>query len=142
VRIFDVEGILAVVPKGKLMTQPRIMIVDDDPDLRLALSVRLRANNFETLTVCDGYSALALALKQTPELIILDLGLPAGDGFSILKHVKEYPALSKIPIIVLTGRDSGIAERRSLDSGAVAFFQKPHDDAELIRAIRTSLQIA
>jgi two-component system KDP operon response regulator KdpE len=118
------------------------MIVDDDPDIRLALSVRLRANSFETMSVCDGFSALAMALKQPPQLIILDLGLPAGDGFSILKHVKEYPTLSKVPIIILTGRDAGIAERRSLDSGAVAFFQKPYDDAELIRAIRTNLQIS
>jgi DNA-binding response OmpR family regulator len=118
------------------------MIVDDDPDLRLALSVRLRANNFDTVSVCDGYSALAMALKETPNLIILDLGLPAGDGFAVLKHVKGYPALSSVPIIVLTGRDSGSNERLSIESGAVAFFQKPHDEAELMRAIRTNLRSA
>jgi DNA-binding response OmpR family regulator len=118
------------------------MIVDDDPDLRLALSVRLRANNFDTVSVCDGYSALAMALKDTPNLIILDLGLPAGDGFAVLKHLKTYPALSSVPIIVLTGRDSGGNERLSLESGAVAFFQKPHDEAELMRVIRTNLRSA
>jgi DNA-binding response OmpR family regulator len=124
------------------MSQARIMIVDDDPDLRLALSVRLRANNFDTVSVCDGYSALAMALKETPNLIILDLGLPAGDGFAVLKHIKEYPALAGVPIIVLTGRDSGGNKRRSFDSGAVAYFQKPHDEAELMRVIRTSLRSA
>ena len=118
------------------------MVVDDDPDLRLALSVRLRANNFDTVSVCDGYSALAMALKETPNLIILDLGLPAGDGFAVLKQVKEYPALSRVPVIVLTGRDPGGNERRSLESGAVAFFQKPADEAELMRVIRTSLRSA
>lgn len=121
------------------MNQAKIMIADDDPDFRLALSVRLRANNFDTVSVCDGYSALAMALKETPNLIILDLGLPAGDGFAILKHVKEYPALSRVPIIVLTGRHSGDNERRSLESGAIAFFQKPHDEVELMQVIRSSL---
>jgi DNA-binding response OmpR family regulator len=124
------------------MNKARIMIVDDDPDLRLALSVRLRANNFDTVNVCDGYSALAMALKETPNLIILDLGLPAGDGFAVLKHVKEYPALSCVPIIVLTGRDPGGNKKRSFESGAVAFFQKPADEAELMGVIRTHLSSA
>ena len=57
------------------------MVVDDDPDLRQALSLRLRANNFDTVNVCDGYSAIAMAQKEKPHLIILDLGLPAGDGY-------------------------------------------------------------
>jgi DNA-binding response OmpR family regulator len=118
------------------------MVVDDDPDLRLALSVRLRANNFDTVNVCDGYSALAMALKETPNLIILDLGLPAGDGFAVLKQVKQFPALSRVPVIVLTGRDPGGNERRSLESGAVAFFQKPADEAELMEVIRTNLRPA
>ncbi|MGD0215222.1 MAG: response regulator [Terriglobales bacterium] len=118
------------------------MIADDDPDFRLALSVRLRANHFDTVSVCDGYSALAMALKETPHLIILDLGLPAGDGFAILKHVKECPALSRVPIIVLTGRDPRENEKRALESGAIAFFQKPHDEAELMRVIRSSLRPA
>jgi DNA-binding response OmpR family regulator len=124
------------------MNKARIMVVEDDPDLALALSVRLRANNFETLNVCDGYSALAMALKQAPNLIILDLGLPAGDGFSVLKQVKGYPALSCVPVIVLTGRDPGGNERRSLESGAVAFFQKPADEEELLGVIRTNLRSA
>ena len=88
------------------MNQAKIMVADDDPDPRLALSVRLRANNFDTMSVGDGYGALAMALKEKPDLILLDLGLPAGDGFAFLSHVKEYPALSSIPIIVLTGRGS------------------------------------
>jgi DNA-binding response OmpR family regulator len=116
------------------------MVVDDDPNIRLALGVRLRANNFDTVNVCDGYSALAMALKEPPHLIILDLGLPAGDGFVVLKQVKEYPALSSIPVIVLSGRDPGVNERRSLESGAAVFFQKPADEAELMRAIRTNLR--
>ncbi|MFZ1050915.1 MAG: response regulator [Candidatus Sulfotelmatobacter sp.] len=115
--------------------------MDDDPDLRQALSWRLRANNYDTVNVCDGYSAIAMAQKEKPHLIILDLGLPAGDGFAVLKHLHDYPALSLIPVIILTARDPEGNKRRTLESGAAAFFQKPADNGELLEAIRASLQI-
>jgi signal transduction histidine kinase len=95
------------------LNRAKIMVVDDDPDLRQALSLRLRANNYDTVNACDGYSAIALAQKERPHLIILDLGLPAGDGFAVLKNLQEYPALSVMPVIVLTARDpEGNEERR------------------------------
>jgi two-component system KDP operon response regulator KdpE len=118
----------------------KIMVVDDDPDLRQGLSLRLRANNYDTVNVCDGYSAIAMAQKEKPHLIILDLGLPAGDGFAVLKSLQQYPALSVIPVIVLTARDPEGNEKRTLESGAVAFFQKPADNEELLGVIRASLQ--
>jgi DNA-binding response OmpR family regulator len=126
--------------EGQPMNRAKIMVVDDDPDLRQALSLRLRANHFDTVNACDGYSAIALAQKERPNLIILDLGLPAGDGFAVLKNLQEYPALSVIPVIVLTARDPEGNEKRTLDSGAVAFFQKPADNEELLGVIRASLQ--
>ncbi len=125
---------------GPPANRAKIMVVDDDADLRQALSLRLRANNFDTVNVCDGYSAIALAQKEQPHLIILDLGLPAGDGFAVLKTLQEYPALADIPVIVLTARDPENNEKRTLESGAAAFFQKPADNEELLAVIRASLQ--
>ena len=125
----------------KPINRPKIMVVDDDPNIRQGLSWRLRANNYDTVNVCDGYSAIAMAQMEKPHLIILDLGLPAGDGFAVLKHLQDYPALSVIPVIVLTGWDRD-NKRRSLESGAVAFFQKPPDNAELLAVIRAKLQMA
>jgi Response regulators consisting of a CheY-like receiver domain and a winged-helix DNA-binding domain len=122
------------------VNRAKIMVVDDDPDLRQALSLRLRANNFDTINACDGYSAIALAQKEKPQLIILYLGLPAGDGFTVLKNLQQFPTLSSIPVIVLTARDPEGNEKRSLGTGAVAFFQKPADNEELMGVIRTSLQ--
>ena len=122
------------------INRAKIMVVDDDPDLRQALSLRLRANHFEALNVCDGYSAIAMALKERPHLIILDLGLPAGDGFAVLKNLQEYPALAAIQVIVLTARDPEANEKRTLESGAIAFFQKPADNEELLGVIRACLQ--
>ena len=120
--------------------RPKIMVVDDDSDLRQGLSLRLRANHFDTINVCDGYSAIAMAQKEHPHLIILDLGLPAGDGFAVLKLLRQYPALEDIPVIVLTAHDPESSEKRALESGAVAFFQKPADNEELLAVIRACLQ--
>ena len=121
------------------MTKAKIMVVDDDPDLRQALRLRLRANYYDTVNAVDGYSAIALAYKEHPDLIILDLGLPAGDGFVVLDRLQKDDKLSTIPVIVLTARDPQSSERRALQGGAAAFFQKPADNTELLDVIRASL---
>ncbi len=120
----------------------KILIVDDDPDLRQALRLRLRANHYETVNAVDGYSAIAQAYKEHPNLIILDIGLPAGDGFVVLDRLQKDDKLSTIPVIVLTARDAQSAERLVLQSGAAAFFQKPADNTELLNVIRATLSQA
>jgi DNA-binding response OmpR family regulator len=123
----------------KLARQPKIMVVDDDANLRQALQLRLRANHYEVMVACDGYSALALAQKELPDLILLDLGLPAGDGFKVLQHLREFPRLCLIPVIVLSARDPEANEKRTLEAGAMCFFQKPADNEELLGMIRLCL---
>ena len=124
------------------MNRAKIMIVDDDPELRTALKVRLRANHYDTVSACDGYSAIALAQKERPNLILLDLGLPAGDGYVVLKRLQDSDHLSHIPVIVLTARDPQANEDRSLEAGAAAFFQKPADNHELLDVIQATLRNA
>jgi DNA-binding response OmpR family regulator len=121
------------------MDRPKILIVDDDPDLRRALQLRLRANHYATVQASDGYSAIAVAQKEQPNLIILDLGLPAGDGFVVLERLRASDALSSIPVIVLTARDPQANEHKTLQAGAIAFLQKPADNNELMDVISTAL---
>jgi DNA-binding response OmpR family regulator len=121
------------------MERTKILIVDDDPDLRRALKIRLRANHYDTVQASDGYSAIAMAQKEQPGLIILDLGLPAGDGFGVLKRLQDSDTLSSIPVIVLTARDPQFNEQKTLQAGALAFFQKPADNRELLDVIRATL---
>ena len=121
------------------MSKPKILIVDDDPDLRRALRLRLRANNYDTVHAQDGYTAVAVAQKEHPDLIVLDLGLPAGDGFVVLDRLQNIDALSSVPVIVLSARDPQSNEERALKAGAAAFFQKPADNDELMNVIRVSL---
>jgi DNA-binding response OmpR family regulator len=125
--------------KEKVMRKPKILVVDDDPDLVKAMRLRLRANNCEVITVSDGYSVIGAAQKERPDVIILDLGLPAGDGFVVLERLQSSDTLSGIPVIVLTARDPQGNEARALKAGAAAFFQKPVDNNELMNVIRVSL---
>jgi two-component system KDP operon response regulator KdpE len=121
------------------MNKARILLVDDDPDLVRALRLRLRANNYDVSTASDGYTAIAQAQKERPSLIILDLGLPVGDGFVVLERLQNSDVLAGVPVIVLSARDPQNNEERALKAGAAAFFQKPADNDELMSVIRVSL---
>jgi DNA-binding response OmpR family regulator len=85
------------------MEKAKILIVDDDPNLRPALKIRLRANHYDTVQASDGHSAIAIAQMEQPDLIILDLGLPAGDGLAVLEQLPPkcyqnacYPFATKL----------------------------------------------
>jgi DNA-binding response OmpR family regulator len=124
------------------MNNPKILIVDDDPDLRRGLNLRLRANHFDTAYATDGFSAISMAQKERPDLIILDIGLPAGDGFVVLDRLQQSAQLATIPVIVLTARDPQFNKERTLRLGATAFLQKPADNDELLNVIRATLTSA
>jgi DNA-binding response OmpR family regulator len=117
----------------------KILVVDDDPEVRLGLQVRLAANNYELLFAGDGVTSIAEARKHTPDLIILDLGLPAGDGFSVLERLKVNEKLSLIPVIVLSGRDRVGNWDRAIKAGAKTFLQKPVPNDKLLAIIRLIL---
>jgi two-component system OmpR family response regulator len=121
------------------MTPKTILLVDDDPIMRLGLHVRLRANDYNVIFAGDGMAVIAEARKHQPDLIILDLGLPAGDGFSVMERLKANDALSLIPVIVVSGRNYDVNRGRALEAGAKAFLQKPVDNADLLSAIRNAL---
>ena len=117
----------------------KILIVEDDPDVREGMHVRLKANGYETVFAADALGALAEARKHSPDLIILDLGLPAGDGFVVMERLARLPALGLIPVIVVSARDVRANQERALKAGAKAFLQKPVDNAELLAVIKRAL---
>jgi DNA-binding response OmpR family regulator len=117
----------------------KILIVDDDPDVTLGMHLRLRANHYDTYFAADAPSSVAEARKYLPDLIVLDLGLPSGDGYLVMENLKEVPSLAQIPIIVVSGRDLAANEERALRAGAKAFLQKPVDNAVLLAIIRREL---
>jgi len=121
------------------MTENKILIIDDDQHLLLALTARLKAKNYRVICAADAISAITVARREVPDLVILDLGLPAGDGFRVLERMRDLTDLVAIPVIVLSARDPADNKKRALDAGAVAFFQKPPDNHEFLSAIRHAL---
>lgn len=118
---------------------PRILIVEDDPDIRLGLFIILKAAHYFPVLATDGVSAMSTALAHHPDLIVLDLGLPAGDGFTVLEWCRAEPALAQIPVIVVSGRDRTTHEPRALHAGAYAYFQKPWANDSLLATIQRAL---
>jgi DNA-binding response OmpR family regulator len=121
------------------MGKKKILIVEDDPDVLQSMQVRLRAHHYDTCSASDAISCMAEARKSEPDLIILDLGLPAGDGFVLMDRFKNVPALAAVPVIVVTGRDVRDNLKRVMDAGAKALLQKPVNNAKLLAVIRQAL---
>jgi len=117
----------------------KILVIDDDQDVRRGLGIRLRANNYKVGFAEDAVTALMAIRREEPDLVILDLGLPGGGGFGVLEKLENLPAFSGVPVIVLTAREPDEAQERALASGAYAFFQKPADNDELLAAIDRAL---
>lgn len=122
------------------MDQKKILIVEDDRDVRLGLSVLL-GREFEVLAAEDGISAMVIARRERPAAIVLDLGLPGGDGLEVLRWLQEVPELAFTPTIVVTGRDGGQVEEDALGRGAALVFQKPADPEELLHAVRNATSL-
>jgi DNA-binding response OmpR family regulator len=119
----------------------KILIVDDDPEMRLALHIRLKANNYDVAVAVDGVACISESRKYMPDLILLDLGLPAGDGFTVLERLAISDSLSHIPVIVISGRDRAANCDRALKAGARVFLQKPVRNFDLLLAIAKVLGV-
>ncbi len=119
----------------------KILVVEDDADLRRGLQIRLAANGYQVFTAADGASAIGVARREEPDLILLDLGLPAGDGFVVMARLQALASASGIPIVVVTAQDPHTSEQRALDAGARAFLRKPVDNHVLLGVIRAILGV-
>jgi two-component system, OmpR family, KDP operon response regulator KdpE len=117
----------------------RILVVDDDDQLRRALRINLAARHYEVLTAADATTALTLAGHTPPDLAIVDLGLPDLDGLEVVRGLRGW---SQIPIIVLSARDAQAVKVAALDAGADDYVTKPFGMDELLARIRAALRRA
>jgi DNA-binding response OmpR family regulator len=121
------------------MNAKKVLVIEDDRDVRLGYHVLLKANHYDTFLAADGTSAISEALKHRPDLTILDIGLPGGDGFTVLECFRASTYLSALPVIVVSGREQNGTRERALKAGARVYFQKPWNDYELLATIRKLL---
>ncbi len=113
----------------------RILIADDDRELVLNLKQLLEFNHFETVTAYEGIRVVELARKQNPDLIILDIKMPAGDGHSVLQNLKSRDETMSIPVLILTGLERGGLEEEMKRAGAEGFLKKPYETDLLLGKI-------
>ena len=118
---------------------PRLLIVEDEPALRRALIINLKARSYQVEAVGTGTAALRAAAANPPDLVIIDLGLPDLDGVEVIAGLRGW---SRIPIIVLSARDSQAQKVRALDVGADDYVTKPFGMDELLARIRAALRRA
>jgi len=117
----------------------RILIVDDDTQLLRALRINLRARHYEVEVAPDGGTALTVAARCLPDLVILDLGLPDMDGIEVVHSLRGW---SSAPILVLSARGAQAEKVSALDAGADDYVTKPFGMDELLARIRSALRRA
>jgi DNA-binding response OmpR family regulator len=124
------------------MAGKKILIVEDEVVQLTALARRLKTAGFEIVAARDGLTAISTARKEVPDLILLDLGLPAGDGFVVLQRLGMLINTGTIPIIVVSSRTPIGNRDAALKAGAVAYIHKPVDIPILLKAINEALGLS
>jgi DNA-binding response OmpR family regulator len=118
----------------------KILIVDDERDIVKAVMIRLQGAGYEVVTAFDGAQGVFMAHKEKPDLIILDIRMPAGNGFSVAQRLKRSMHTFTIPVIFLTGSPEKNAEKKAMALGARFYIKKPYDPEELLDAIKRALE--
>jgi DNA-binding response OmpR family regulator len=103
----------------------RVLLVDDDDDLLVALAAPLRRKGFHVAVATDAVTAISKAVKEPPDVVVMDLGLPGGDGMTVMQRLHALPQLSGVPVLVISGRDPAAYRDAALAAGAVAYLAKP-----------------
>ena len=114
-----------------------VLIVDDDPTAREALVAILEGEGYDLRQAKDGIQALQLLKQLQPDLILLDVMMPAMDGFEVCRRIRATPPLAEVPIILLTALDDRDSLLKGIESGADDFLSKPPDRRELVARVRT-----
>jgi two-component system phosphate regulon response regulator PhoB len=121
---------------------PRILIVEDEPDITEVLSYNLRQAGFEVSTAGEGEEGLRLAGEKTPDLIVLDLMLPGMDGLELCRLLKQRDPLRRVPVVMLTAKAEEVDRIVGLELGADDYVTKPFSPRELVLRIKAILRRA
>lgn len=117
----------------------KILIIEDQQELVLGLTTLFKAQGYLIFSAYDSLYGISLAHKESPDLIILDLGLPAGGGFFVLEKLKQSVDTNTIPVIILTARQEKELEEKAYKMGALAYMHKPFDPQELLAQVKELL---
>jgi CheY-like chemotaxis protein len=118
----------------------RVLVIDDEPDVRWLIRMSLERAGHEVIDAEDGLRGIALAMKQRPEIIVLDLMMPVMDGYGVLEELTKDPRTASVPVVVLSARAIPEEAERAAAAGARRFLEKPFDPDELAIELGELLQ--
>lgn len=120
----------------------RILIIEDEPEMRRNIATLLRLTDYQPLAAQNGREGVEVARRERPDLILCDVMMPELDGFGVLRALQEEPELARIPFIFLTAKGEKEDLRSGMNLGADDYLTKPVANSDLVRAIETRLQRA
>ncbi len=121
------------------MEKKKILVVEDDSDINEALCIRLRGAGYDVVSAEDGLHGMLRAVKERPDLLLLDISMPGGDGFSIVERLRDHTDAPAIPVVFLTASKRPELRQKAKDLGAVALLEKPYEASELLATIRETI---
>ena len=120
---------------------PQILCVDDDPDVQTTIELRMREFDVEVQHAFYGSQGIFEATTRTPDLILMDLAMPNGNGEYLLESLRRNDLTAEIPVIVITGMRDPVLKRRILDSGADVFLEKPTRFEDLLHQMSRFIEL-
>ncbi|MBU8871738.1 MAG: response regulator [Gemmatimonadales bacterium] len=121
------------------MNKGRILVVDDEPDIVRGLTLRLSSEGYQVTSAMDGLGATKKAIEEQPELIIMDIGMPAGNGHVVVERLRNIGETCHIPIIYLTARTGEEDYRQAREGGVCKYITKPFDTEILLAAVEDQM---
>ncbi len=118
----------------------RILIADDDPDLREIVRLTLQRDGYDVIEAADGEQAIARAIDSAPSLILLDIMMPGADGFDTCRQLKSDQRTHSVPVIFITGQGDSRTRTRGMQLGVADCLDKPFDPRDLSRRVRMAIQ--
>ena len=122
------------------MGKSKILVVDDELDYVTSIEMRLRSEGYRTITARDGFQAVSAAIKEQPNLIILDINMPAGNGHSVVKRLRRNGKTCTIPILFLTASAQPADIKKAKAEGVQEYLVKPFKSEMLIEAVKRNLE--
>jgi two-component system alkaline phosphatase synthesis response regulator PhoP len=122
------------------MSTGRVLVVDDEDDIRELCRVNLEFEGYEVIDAADGEAALQLARRENPDVIFLDLMMPKMDGWDVLRHLKEDDATAAIPVILLTAKTGENEQMRGWSEGILEYVSKPFNPLSLVEWANRAMQ--
>jgi len=116
-----------------------VLAVDDSASIRKLVELTLRREGYNVITADSGLKALAALARQRPDLLLLDVMLVALDGFQLCRVIRDHPAYSDLPIVILSGRETSADREAGLRAGVSAYLTKPFRPEQLLLAVREQL---